>query len=206
MKKAGKAKSVSERRHLIIEAAITCFIKHGVVATTFKQIAKEAKVHQPLIGYYFPTFDSLFAAVVERILVDLRDISVEAIEGAGSDTKKALLEYSVAPLHWEQKRPGFSGLWTFFYHMASYQPMFKAMNDSIRRVGRERISLLLYKYQEEKRLKLKKGWSVDRLAYVIQAQITGGALMTVTETSDLKEATALCQNAVEVFLDVAFER
>lgn len=200
MKKTDK----KERRQLIVEGAIACFIKNGVVGTTFKQIAKEAGVHQPLIGYYFPTFEDLFAAVIHVLLEDLKKLSVESVDRNSGDPKKALSAYLRAPMTWAKRRPQYNALWTFFYHLSSYQPQFRELNNSIRKVGRERISLLLYRFQESNRVHLKEGWTMQRLSICVHMQITGAMIHTVTETCDPDEMADLCEASVMGILASAF--
>lgn len=205
MKKKTRKKPQVDRRSLILDAAIRLFAKQGVIGTTFREIAKEAGVHQPLIGYYFPTFESLFKAVVEIILEDLKRTALEPFERVKGDIKQAFAEYIRAPILWRTRRPEYSLLWTFFYHLSSYQPMFLQINQGIRKMGRERITLLLYRYQENHKLRLKPSWKIDDLAYMIQIQITGAAIHSVTETKKAEELAALCESAVYALMDSAFE-
>jgi len=205
MKKSRKVKQPVDRRQLILDAAIRLFTRQGVIGTTFREIAKEAGVHQPLIGYYFPTFNDLFKAVVEIILDDIKKASVEPLERPSADLREALHEYLRAPIVWRKRRPEFSSLWTFFYHLASYQPLFLQMNDVIRTTGRERISLLLYKFQEHYKFRLRNGWTIDQLAHAVQVQITGAAIHSVTESGEAEGMAELCEQAVNAILDSAFE-
>jgi AcrR family transcriptional regulator len=205
MAKARKKKEPTDRRQLIVDAAARLFAKQGIVGTTFREIAKEAGVHQPLIGYYFPTFESLFMAVTEMILEDIRRQSIEAIEKAKVDPDKTLQDYIRAPLHWQKNRPEYRLLWTFFYHLCTYQPAFRELNNSIRKIGKERIMLLLYKYQEALHLRLKKTWTMEQLALAIQTQMTGASVHAVTEKSDFDEVAKLCHLTINSLLESAFE-
>jgi len=199
----GRKKTDSKEK--IAQAALACFIKNGVVTTSFKDIAKEAKVHQPLIGYYFKTFEELFAAVVEILLNDLKTSSIQAIASRSDDPYLATLEYAEAPLRWAQTRPEYTSIWTFFYHMASYSDVFRGINNEIRKGGRDRITLLIYQIQESRKLNLRDGCTVSQLAYNVQSQITGTMVMAVTESIDLDEAAKLCREGVKVLIQGAFE-
>lgn len=206
MKKSSPAKShAKDRRLRIVQAALKCFILHGVVGTSFKQIAEEADVNQPLIGYYFASFEDLFAAVVGLMLEDLKGVTVSAIEQHAANPRQALLAYTEIPIVWAQQKPEYNALWTFFYHLASYQKKFMAINDSIRQGGRERITLLLYRYQEHSGRRLKVDWTVDRLARSLHAQITGAVIIAVTETGEIAQAATASKHSVAALLDAAFE-
>ena len=199
------AKKNIDSKAKIVEAALACYVDQGIVGTSFKDIAKKAKVHQPLIGYYFKSFEELFVEVLKLLADDLRGLGIKAIDDHPNDSHKALLDYSEAPLRWAHKKPELSPLWTFFYHMASYSPIFVELNTQLRRVGRDRISLLLYKIQEQKKLKLKKGLNTSELAYEVHAHITGTLVMAVTEKQDLRQAIKNCRKGTDALLKGAYE-
>jgi hypothetical protein len=83
--------------------------------------------------------------------------------------------------------------------------MFLAMNDLIRKTGRERIALLLYKFQEHYKFRLRAGWTIDQLAHAIQVQITGAAIHSVTESGEAEGMAELCEHSVNAMLDSVFE-
>lgn len=195
-KKASKTK--------ITEAALKCFIEKGIVGTSFKEIAQAAGVHQPLIKYHFKTFEELFASVIQSLLEDIKQRSIRAVEAHPNNPKMALLEYSVATLRWNKEKPQYKPIWTFFYHMASYNEYFRSINDMIRKVGRDRISLLLFQIQESEHSSLAEGRTIADLAYVIQSHITGDLVMSSTESRDIDQAIELSLNGISDILSGAF--
>lgn len=199
------AKKIKDSKSQIIKAALECYIKQGIIGTSNSDIAKRAKVHQPLISYYFKNFEELYIATLNILLEDLKDISISAIAKYPGDTYKALLAYSEAPLRWTELKPQYTSIWTFFYHMASYSPPFIQLNNAIRSGGIDRISLLLFKIQEEKKLKLKDNWDITELAYTIQTHINGAMVMANTQDTDIKAAAKKCRQGVTALIVGAFE-
>lgn len=193
-------KNSKNKRLKIAEAALICFIEHGIHSTTNTAIAKLAKVPQPLITYYYPTFEDLFLEVIGLILEDLKTLTLTTVAKHSADPHKTLLEYAKVPLTWAIQKPEFVPIWTFFYHLATYQKPFTSLNDEIRRGGRERIVLMIYKYQDQMGLRLNKKWTVESVAHAIQEQITGSLLIAITESSDRKAARERCEESVRAFL------
>jgi AcrR family transcriptional regulator len=196
-KKGQASKQPIDRKRQIIDAAIECFVKSGVAHTRFNEIAKAAKVDQPLIHYYFPTLDSLYVEVVARVLESLKNESLKAIEKNAGDPLKVLIAYTRVPFEWGQKYPGYNSLWAYFYYLATFHQTFIQLNKSIRETGRERISVILYKGMEKGVFKNPKNISVSQMALTIQGIITGNALLAGTEgLSSFKEYTDITVQAV----------
>lgn len=58
-----RAKAKAERRQLIVNAAISCFIKNGIHQTGIREIAKEANVSLGNMYNYFSSKDELISAI-----------------------------------------------------------------------------------------------------------------------------------------------
>lgn len=185
--KALKAKKVTnnnkqlETQEKILLAAIHCFSETGVGSTKLNQIAKEAKIDPPHLYYYFPNFEALFAAVVDRVLEDLRNHSIKEIEKNKHDPWKALKSYIGVPFSWAKEKPQFRSIWLYFYHLASHNQRYADLNRNIREIGRDRISLLIYRGIDSGKFHLNDGWTVPKVAMLIQGLMTGLALMASTE-------------------------
>jgi AcrR family transcriptional regulator len=77
--------SPAEQRGLLLDAAIACFVRKGIAATSLREIAREAHVTPALLHYYFGDKAQLQDALVaERLLPVLADMRA-AIGGAGAD-------------------------------------------------------------------------------------------------------------------------
>jgi AcrR family transcriptional regulator len=168
-------------RQDLIEAAIYCYGEKGLGETSLADIAKRAGLEPSHLKYYFPTFVSLFAAVVEYIRTDLIQVATEALMKAGDSPIAALEAYSVAIVRWAHAKKTYFRLWMYFYYEATYRPEFIELNRQTRVIGRERISLFIYHAQEKGLVKLPAHYTVPELAYRIQTLLTGQAIMIATE-------------------------
>lgn len=75
----------AEQRALLLDAAIACFVRKGIAATSLREIAAEARVTPALLHYYFGDKAQLQDALVaDRLLPVLADMRA-AIAGAGDD-------------------------------------------------------------------------------------------------------------------------
>jgi len=67
---------------LILDAAERLFARQGFAATTIKQIGKEAAVNPALLYYYYDSKETLYRAMLQRILGQLLTRGTDAIERA----------------------------------------------------------------------------------------------------------------------------
>jgi AcrR family transcriptional regulator len=68
------------RRRQIVEAALRCFARNGIHPTSMHDIFREAGLSAGAVYRYFPTKDSLVAAVVDQVL-GMSQSAVEADHG-----------------------------------------------------------------------------------------------------------------------------
>jgi AcrR family transcriptional regulator len=68
----------------ILDAAERLFARQGFAATTIKQIGKEAAVNPALLYYYYDGKETLYRAMLQRILGQLLARGTDAIESASS--------------------------------------------------------------------------------------------------------------------------
>jgi AcrR family transcriptional regulator len=71
----------SERREMVLEAAVTEFAAHGLAGTSTEDVAGRAGISQPYLFRLFPTKKALFLALVERCFRRVR----EAFTAAAAD-------------------------------------------------------------------------------------------------------------------------
>ena len=69
---------------VILDAAELLFARQGFTATTIKQIGNEAKVNPALLYYYYDNKETLYRAMLQRILGQLLTRGSDAIDRAGS--------------------------------------------------------------------------------------------------------------------------
>ena len=74
-----------DQREGVLDAALACFVAHGIAGTSLREIAKQAGVTPALLHYYFGDKAQLLAAVVEaRVLPVFHLIRAHLLE-AGDD-------------------------------------------------------------------------------------------------------------------------
>lgn len=175
---AGNSAQIKDR---IVMSALACFSEHGVGSTKLGQIAKHAKVDQPLLNYHFSSFEDLLSAVVEVTEKDLIATSVKAIESAKNTPTAQLEAYIRAPLLWAQKKPDYFTFWMYFYHLATHNPRFAQINEAGADGGRERIRMMIYHGLEDGVFHLPKNKKAIDVAAEIQGIITGFTIMAGVE-------------------------
>jgi TetR/AcrR family transcriptional regulator len=73
---------------LILDAAERLFARQGFTATTIKQIGREAAVNPALLYYYYDSKETLYRAMLQRILGQLLARGTDAIERASTHTDR----------------------------------------------------------------------------------------------------------------------
>ncbi len=187
-----------DRRARIIAAALECFGEKGVPGTRMAEVAKRARIDPPLIHYYFPDLETLHVAVIEKALEGLREYSLRGAKNHPDHPRLEMKEYIAAPLTWVRDFPAHMTLWLYFYYRATHMGPFRKMNDAIRKVGRERIRLMIYRGIENGDFRLASGVSAEEAAAEIQAILTGIAVVFATE-SDFGFERALRMNEARIF-------
>lgn len=86
-KESRKRLPASERKKIILEAALTAFSESGYHATTMDAIAERARVTKPILYRHFPGKLELFLAVLEQSGEDLRNKLLEPV-AEGLDWKE----------------------------------------------------------------------------------------------------------------------
>jgi AcrR family transcriptional regulator len=74
----------SSTQDAILDAAERLFARQGFTATTIKQIGKEAAVNPALLYYYYDSKETLYRAMLQRILGALLARGSDAIDRAGT--------------------------------------------------------------------------------------------------------------------------
>ncbi|WP_160714535.1 TetR/AcrR family transcriptional regulator [Chitinophaga solisilvae] len=92
-----------QKRTLILEAALKRFKRYGLSKTTMEEIARDLEISKGSLYYYFSDKESIYVAVVERIIADCFIDMSAYVETAQSTTdimnrylelkEKMLLEY-----------------------------------------------------------------------------------------------------------------
>jgi AcrR family transcriptional regulator len=188
VKEKGKkgALSKGDRREDILVAATTLFAERGMLGVRMTDIARQAGVQPPHIAYYFPTPEDLQFEVILRTLENLKKFALERSSVAEGSAWAKLEGYTRAFFLWTIERRPLFQLWMQFYTLATIDPKYRKINTEIRRVGRERIRMMVYEGIEKEEFKLHAPvWKAEDAAILIQAIITGQVIQSGTEDGDL---------------------
>ncbi len=109
-KKANDSERAHQRDHLL-DAAIACYVRKGIAASSLREIAQEANVTPALVNYYFGGKDELRDAVVaERILPAVAGLR-EPLASAGDDIASLVSAFVSGVGHAAVANPWFPALW-----------------------------------------------------------------------------------------------
>ena len=79
------AADAPDQRSSVLDAALACFVRQGIGATSLRDIAREAGVTPALLHYYFGDKPQLQAAVVEERVMPVMAMLREPLQQAGDD-------------------------------------------------------------------------------------------------------------------------
>ncbi|MBN1237909.1 MAG: TetR/AcrR family transcriptional regulator [Gammaproteobacteria bacterium] len=101
----------SGQRELLLDAALACYARHGITASSVRSIATEAGVTPALFNYYFGSKESLLEAVVEERLLPVISQMRQAIESAGTDPRAVATEFVQGVHAAVARHPWLPSLW-----------------------------------------------------------------------------------------------
>lgn len=98
-------------RARLIDAAIACFVRKGIAATSLRAIAGEAAVTPALLHYYFGDKSQLVDAIVaERLLPVLAEMR-GSVESAGDDIAALIAGFVRKMSELVERHPWWPALW-----------------------------------------------------------------------------------------------
>ena len=98
-------------RASLIEAALACFVRDGIAATSLRNIAKEAGVTPAMLNYYFGSKPALQNAVFEERLLPAVMSLREVVSTAGDDVHAMARQFVQGVLGLVDTFPWFPALW-----------------------------------------------------------------------------------------------
>ncbi len=140
-----KEREKAQRRQEIINIAENLFIVKGYDGVTMEEVAKQAGIAIGTLYLYFKNKDSLFYAVVQRRIVELKHLLEEAAN-KGSNGAERLYATDEVSLEFSKKYPGIFEI--FVHEMQSSKFSHDENTREMAKLGRE-IYLVLLKYIEE---------------------------------------------------------
>src|SRR3954453_3435288 len=84
----------SKTREVLLDSVERLLLEEGYAAVSYRVLAAKAGVTASLVQYYFPTLDSLFVAMIHRLIE--RDVArwTEALQKRPDEPLRVLWEYS----------------------------------------------------------------------------------------------------------------
>lgn len=158
-----------ERKLRILQAAIRSIAERGFEATTFDAIGKMVKMQRTHVNYYFQSRDELLRTAVRYAIALGQQIIIDHVQDAPSwrDRLSRVIE---GPFLWIEKYPEHGPVITIFYHRCSSDSKFRAVQNTIRQGGQDRMAACLDGLVDEKKLSRKEATD---LARQIQSLVTG---------------------------------
>ena len=102
--------SANLREHLM-DAAIACFVRHGIAATSLRAIATEAAVTPAMLHYYFGDKMQLQQSVIAERLLPPFALMRETLAGAGNDIASLVAAFVQGIADLVERHPWLPSLW-----------------------------------------------------------------------------------------------
>jgi AcrR family transcriptional regulator len=96
------------RRQQILVAAVRCFARYGIQATTMEQIIAEAAMSSSAMYRYFDGKSDIVFAAISKNLHDFAEIAVPAVAKAGTTEPSMFFKNMLAMLEGFSERDGYS--------------------------------------------------------------------------------------------------
>ena len=132
----------NERVVAILEAAKAVLVEEGFAALSLREVAKRADMTVGNVGYYFPSKDSLLAALAEHIF-DRWDARFRRHVPADLPGGQPTFVYSIRFMIEENKRPKTKSLLLEMWAMANRSRAIRGMMDTFYRRMRGWIEAML---------------------------------------------------------------
>jgi AcrR family transcriptional regulator len=95
----------TDKRTRIVEKAIECVHSQGLHPINLSLVAREMKLSQPLVFYYFPEQNSLFEAMLVHIVTTNRNLVARHLQKTQLNHRKSLVTYINGNLQWARRYP-----------------------------------------------------------------------------------------------------
>lgn len=103
--------SEAQLRPQLLDAALRCFARHGIVGASTRAIAREAGVTSALLHYYFGDRAQLLQAVIDERLLPTFFTLRDALHESGDDLRTIVHGFVHALMRTIQANPWLPSLW-----------------------------------------------------------------------------------------------
>jgi AcrR family transcriptional regulator len=101
----------ADQRERLLDAAIACFVRQGISATSLRAIASEGGVTPALLHYYFGDKKQLVDALVEERMLPAFAVVRGRVEAAGDDVADTVAAFVCGVTEAMKTRPWWPQLW-----------------------------------------------------------------------------------------------
>ena len=101
----------ADQRERLLDAAIACFVRQGISATSLRAIASEAGVTPAMLHYYFGDKVQLVNALVEERMLPAFAVVRGCVEAAGDDVADTVAAFVCGVTEAMKTRPWWPQLW-----------------------------------------------------------------------------------------------
>ncbi|MGV8930962.1 MAG: TetR/AcrR family transcriptional regulator [Luteimonas sp.] len=98
-------------RERLLDAAITCFVRHGIASTSLRAIAEEAGVTPALLHYYYGDKAQLQEAMIQERMLPTFAIVRETVQSAGDDVAATVAAFVCGLTEAMRQHPWWPQLW-----------------------------------------------------------------------------------------------
>jgi AcrR family transcriptional regulator len=126
-------------RQALLDAVERVFLKDGHAKVSYRVVAARAGVTPGLVQYYFPAIDSLFAAMIQRLIDRDTDRWADALRSRPHEPLRVLWEYS-----WDEAAGAFG---TEMMALGARRPsLLPIISEGTERIRRAQMQALERKY------------------------------------------------------------
>jgi|GEM_PF-5042410 len=144
---------MKELQSQILKSSIKVFSKRGFRAT-FEEIAKDAKIKQPHIFYYYKNKKLLIQAMVQHILETNHSITQGEVS-EGKTAKEKLIKHCFSNFLWANQHQAQAQIILLLYYMSVTDKNFRNIYNAISAEGRKRVHVYILEGVE------KQEWSEE---------------------------------------------
>ncbi len=166
-----RATEEQARRERILNAAMKCFVKSGLQATTVDEIAAKADLGKGTLYYYFRSKEEIYVSIMERYL-DRFYREREAVFVSSGSPREGLEQVWEVMLRQALEHPEFSELGGGTSH-GQRAPLSEELKSRIRQKLEKHFRLLARGFKEGQKAGLFTGEDPEELARVFMALFHG---------------------------------
>lgn len=187
------------RREQIIQATIRCLVRDGASGLRMKAVAREAKVSQGILHYYFTNKRAMLIAVLETVMADLNRRLAKLL-GSAHDPRARLRAVIKGCLDLADENSQFWIVFVEFWGEMMHDQELLRFNAALYRQIRRMLSALVL---EGARSGLFRRIDPEEAGAVILALVDGVSLQRTFDPKAFtrEQATRFCEEAIRRYLE-----